>query len=361
MFLRVLFIFPALILLFAGCKNDLEINAPYKEMPSIYAVLCPQEAIQVIRINKVFLGEGDANLMAKISDSVNYAPGEIEVSLTRFLNDVQVDAAPGEKRVVFRDSSVTTAEGAFNTNQRIYVTSKKLFTSGEYRLRVENLRTKNVFTAKATSIDSIKPGYRPLTDSPSYPYSPYTSPDEYIQYDNKNGTVRFSPNEAKLYQLRIRTHYIDSTLNKQSFHYLDYDFSTREERTKTFSGAGIYIVYDFRTVDYWNAMGIALRNNNPPEQVFGRRAYMVEYIVYGSTQDYVDYLQYSAPSFGLTQNSVIYSNFDNKAAIGIFTFRSRFSVKKQPSSGMVNEFARNINTCEFRFYDSKLVVGNCPQ
>ena len=65
-----------------SCKNDLELNAPYREYPSIYAVLNPQDRIQVIRINKVFLGEGDANVMAKVADSVNYQPGELSVTLT---------------------------------------------------------------------------------------------------------------------------------------------------------------------------------------------------------------------------------------------------------------------------------------
>ncbi len=108
---------------FNSCKNDLKVNAPYKEIPSVYAVLNPQEKVQIIRVNKVFLGEGDANKMAQISDSINYPAGEITVTLNRFLNGVQVDANPILKKrtIVFRDSMILASEGAFNRNQRVYV------------------------------------------------------------------------------------------------------------------------------------------------------------------------------------------------------------------------------------------------
>src|ERR1700761_3566888 len=110
-------------LVFFSCKNDIQLNAPYKEYPSIYAVLNAYETVQMIRINKVFLGVGDANQMAKVADSVNYQPGELTVTLTRTLNDYTVAAgysrdASGhftisENTVTFRDSVVQTVPGAF--------------------------------------------------------------------------------------------------------------------------------------------------------------------------------------------------------------------------------------------------------
>src|SRR5436190_4337103 len=117
---KLLLVFYLITIAFAGCKNDLEINAPYKEMPSVYALISPNEKTHVIRINKVFLGEGDANVMAKVADSINYPQGELEVSLSRFINDVQVNASPNKRIVYFTDENTVTAEeGAFNTSQRV--------------------------------------------------------------------------------------------------------------------------------------------------------------------------------------------------------------------------------------------------
>ena len=80
------------ILLFNSCKNDLKIIAPYKEIPQVHAILTPQDPMQMIRINKIFLGEGDANLMAQVPDSINYKTGELTVMLDRFVNVSKVAA-----------------------------------------------------------------------------------------------------------------------------------------------------------------------------------------------------------------------------------------------------------------------------
>ena len=128
-------------LVFTSCKNTLNINAPYKEVPTIYAVLNPQETLQMIRVNKIFLGEGDANAMAQVADSINYQAGDLLITLERFVNGVQVSATPtGNKQVItFRDSVIQTAPGAFNSTQRVYVTSDRLFVTGQYVLKVKNI------------------------------------------------------------------------------------------------------------------------------------------------------------------------------------------------------------------------------
>ncbi len=346
-----------LLLVLTGCKNELQLNAPYKELPSIYAVLNPQEKTQVIRINKVFLGEGDAGVMAKVADSVNYPAGELTVSLTRFVNGVQADVSPqtpGDRTIVFNekvDSNIR--EGAFSRVQRLWVSDRKLFTNGQYRLEVKNNRTGNVFTARAEAIDSIRGNFfRPLTLDFVYPYPPGTMPDEYIDYSTNNGSVIFTPNSAKLYQVMIRTHFFDSSAAGKRFDYVDYEFGTREEKTKTIQGNISLINVSFRNNDYWVAVGLALAKKNLTPNIYGRKVFMIEYFVYATTQEYIDFMQFSAPSFALTQNSPLYSNFDERAALGIFTFRSRYSVKKQPASTMVNEFSRNANTCEYRFFNS---------
>jgi hypothetical protein len=356
-----------LALAFGSCKNDLNVNAPYKELPTVYALLTPQDEMQMIRINKVFLGEGDAFAMAKISDSINYPAGELEVTLTRFINDAQVDATPegtDRQKIVFYDSVIhNVADGAFAQEQRLYITHKKLFTSGQYRLSIRNRNTGNVFTARAEAIDSLQDRHTlfpPLTEFPHYLYDPQTSLNEYVDYSSPSNPstpkyeyVRFAPDGvAKIYQVKIRTHWFDSTATMKTDNYVDYDFGTRNEKTKVKKFGMDIIETQFRTVDYWNAIGLAMSKKNLTDNIFGRRAYMIEYFVYSSTPEYLDFLEYNAPSFAISQNSRIYSNFDNEAAIGIFTFRARYSVKKQPASTMVNEFSYNANTCQYRFVDS---------
>lgn len=54
--------------LLASCSNDLEVNAPPKDVYIIYGILNPQQAVQTIRIARAFQTEGNALEYAKAND-----------------------------------------------------------------------------------------------------------------------------------------------------------------------------------------------------------------------------------------------------------------------------------------------------
>jgi hypothetical protein len=366
----------AVIFLFSlfcsSCKNDVDLNAPYKEIPSIYAVLNPQEKLQIIRINKVFLGSGDANVMAKVADSSNYPAGELTVTLKRYNQwGTELDASPGKKTISFRDSVIKTEDGAFSTTQRVYVSNDDLHDAngsiyGDYVLTVKNNRTGNVFTAKASALDSVRgeTGIRPMT-KPYYPYSPTEKNEEYIDYSTLDPKypfeVKFFSNEAKIYQLVIRLHFFDLELNGDTTkRYVDYtggNLFLKDRRT--LSGLQPMFVVAFTGRDIFSAAGVGLSKLKLSNNIQGRKMYKIEYLVYSSTQDYIDYLQFAAPSFNISQQKPLYSNFDNQAALGIFTFRTRCSVQKAMHTFFINAFSDNPNTCEYKFYTSDFQLRGC--
>lgn len=346
----------------------MKLNAPYKEIPSIYAVLCPQEKWQIIRINKVFLGEGDANQMAQVADSVNYPEGELRVTLTH---------SSGET-ITFRDSVLQTVSGAFSRTQRVYVSSEPVKVAGEYTLTVKNNRTENVFTARSWALDSVKPiNVQPFSIQYSYEnvMANVENPNNYyVDYNgstpatNGENNKRYPTNNSKIYQFSIRAHYYDSLIGKTTkldTLFLDYNFVNQyitdaayEPPLRTL----LTLPVSFTSKEFFAAMGIALKNKYPNGDggvyfnFFGRKFYKIQYFIYSSTQDYWDYLQYASPSLSISQNKPLYSNFDNQTALGIFTFRARFSVVKAVTPSFKNEFANNANTRLYRFMraDNKL-------
>jgi hypothetical protein len=93
-------------LLIQSCKTDLELNAPYKDITVVYALLNSKDSLQFIKINKAFLGEGDALVFAQIPDSNEYRSEDIEYARvhrveggvrteTWDLTPIQVDRDPG--------------------------------------------------------------------------------------------------------------------------------------------------------------------------------------------------------------------------------------------------------------------------
>jgi hypothetical protein len=384
--MKKILIFFLVYTFFSSCKNELKLNAPYKEIPSIYAVLCPQEKLHIIRVNKVFLGEGDANVMAKVADSVNYPAGELTITLDRFVNGKQVNANQilGQKTIFFRDSIIQTQNGAFSTTQRVYVANADLHealpyiepnkiknpfsvntngawkVSGDYVLTVKNNKTGNVFTAKSTIVDSVRPNqlFAPFI---GYYYPPEEGAavdgNNYIAYQEleKQYTISYPINESKIYQVSLKMHFYDDkgVQGKGPYQSIEYPFNNQfSDNEKTTVGIFTLMRVNFKGKDLFGSFGNALSRMNLGTNILGRKMYKIEYNIYSSTQDYADYLEFSKPSFGITQNQVLYSNFQNQSAIGIFTFRSRCRVFKAMDKEFVSEFQRNSNTCKYQFFNA---------
>lgn len=72
---KLLFLFAAIS--FFSCSTELEVNAPYKDITVVYGLLNQRDTIQYIKINKAFLGEGDAYQYALIQDSNEYRDEDI--------------------------------------------------------------------------------------------------------------------------------------------------------------------------------------------------------------------------------------------------------------------------------------------
>lgn len=346
-----------------SCKNDLKLNAPYKEIPSIYAVLNPQDPIQIVRVNKVFLGEGDANQMAKVADSINYQPGDLTVTLNHSSNPTSV--------LFFRDSVIIASEGVFSTTQRVYVCSDKLAVNGTYTLTVKNNKTGNVFTAHATSFDSITPYYGGMV-GPYYPYKPDELQSKYVDYSEQNKPYDISvqydkdkDKEKQLFQFIIRMHFYDNVdAGNGSSNYVDYNFGNIDILTtplKASSGSlgTKMIVSSFKGSDLFAALGTALAKKGIGD-AFAKKMYKIQYFLFSTTKEYSDYIKFSSPSLSITQNNSMYSNFDNSAALGIFTFRLRTSVCKSISNTFITEFQRNAATCSYIFLNADESRRGCP-
>lgn len=366
------------VFLFA-CKNDLNINAPYKEVPTVYAVLNPQDVIQMIRINKVFLGEGDANQMAQVADSINYPAGELSISLERYVNGVLGWSTPSNPNhtITFRDSVIQASPGAFNTTQRVYVTSDRLYTNGQYVLKIKNIKSGNEFVAKANAIDSIKTGstlgsgfapfclpYYPVTPGSVSPLDPPAFNAAYIDYSNQNTTYspKFFPNEGAIYTMSMRFYFYEypGGVGMDSVsRYVDYSFGNQYIKDlRTIQNFKVF-AFDFRGQDLFNALGFGLSKMNLNTTI-PRKMYKMQAFAYTSTQEYVDYLQFTSPSLTIAQDKPIYSNFENRAAMGIFTFRTRHSVYKEMASPFISQFSFNKFTCKYNFLTAAYFPQGCP-
>jgi hypothetical protein len=84
-----------LVSILAGCSTDVDINAPYKNITVVYGLLNMRDPIHMVKVNKAFLGEGDAYDFALIPDSNEWGPGAISnAKVYRILNNATIDSFP---------------------------------------------------------------------------------------------------------------------------------------------------------------------------------------------------------------------------------------------------------------------------
>jgi hypothetical protein len=71
-------------LFFTSCETDIDVNAEYKDITVVYGLINPQDSVHYIKINKAFLGTGNALDMAADADNFTYAPNEITVTVEEY-------------------------------------------------------------------------------------------------------------------------------------------------------------------------------------------------------------------------------------------------------------------------------------
>lgn len=368
----------AISLVFTSCKNDLEILAPGKESVSVYGILNPNEPIQNIRINKVYLTDGDALVAGQDAEQINYGAGELLVTLKRFATEtsetpIATTVGNGAKReIVLTETVVATQGGVFNNNQRIWQTTDKLFNNGYYKLTIKNVNTGAEFTSKTIVVDSVKTAGNPqpmpilyLPNNPTaypmhgnYPANPISlDRPKYINYDvlTVEQQIKFrSVANAKLYRVIMRFHYIDSLIGGGAINnFVDYNFNTIKSRTLNGNeffekGTGEYI--GFLANDFYTNVASEIAKKSNSSNLKNRRSHYMEYIVYAGSENLSDFLQVNAPSTTIAQDKPFFTNITG--GIGVFGAISKTVVTKDLWNDFIDKIACHPSTQPLLFCNS---------
>jgi hypothetical protein len=80
------------LLVLQSCKNDFDVIDDYKSTTVVYSLLNFKDSSQYVRVQKSFLGEGNAYLMAQVADSIYQDTNNLVVTLQKYLNGQPVDS-----------------------------------------------------------------------------------------------------------------------------------------------------------------------------------------------------------------------------------------------------------------------------
>ncbi len=296
--------------LFSGCSTDVATLASYKQIPVVYGLLNVSDTVQWIRINKAYLGEGNALVMAQQPDSINYAD----------VLDVTIEEYNGHNLLrtlnLQRDSGVLKDAGQFaNVPNILYRTNfgEKIFSKNSYRLKIMNRQTDSIATSETTVVDSIS------IFSPSNAAAiNFAGPFPY--------TVRWnSVPEGFLYELIIRFHYTDinTSTGDSTEKFIDWKHPTISNST----GGSSEFTIDIDGQNFY----IYAASQLEPIAGIKRSAGKLDFNFTVAGKEYRNYVEVNQPPTGINQSIPLYTNI--QGGIGIFSSRLTQSVKNRSLTG----------------------------
>ena len=133
---KIFLIFSIFLLVFPSCETDFDVHATWEEITIVYGLLDQSQERQYIKINKAYLGAGDALQMATIADSVNFLPENMEVKLHKIQSNDTLSS------ITLYDTIIEKDDGLFATDNNIIYTTleqdSEFFQSGTYALTIKN-------------------------------------------------------------------------------------------------------------------------------------------------------------------------------------------------------------------------------
>lgn len=133
-YISVLSLLLIISLTIQSCEDEVDLLAPYQATPVIYAVLDYSADTQFVRVNKTYLGAGDANQYAQIKDSVEYDPSEVDVWLfKKELESAQFGIFEVLDSIQLQYIELPSRDPGlfYDENVGFYYTSEDLFTEDE--------------------------------------------------------------------------------------------------------------------------------------------------------------------------------------------------------------------------------------
>ena len=284
-----------------SCETDFDVNANWKDVTIVYGLIDPNNEDQLIKINKAYLGQGDAIQMASISDSTNYDPSNLIVKIHRVREQV-FNTYDTLSTVVLTDTVLDKDDGLFSTDDNIIYTFKKpssfYNTNSIYVLEILNLSSGQKVTSETEIINSFS--FESL--NPSFEWGLYNGElADSLRFRTKNIEWQNSINGV-IYQLDILINYLESGIvNSLSWSQPIVEYSSGNMSLK------------IKGDQFFQFLENNLDNNTTKQFL------NLDLVMTIGAQDLKTYIDVNQPFSGIVQERPVFSNIDN--GVGLFSSR----------------------------------------
>ncbi|MBI4649005.1 MAG: DUF4249 family protein [Bacteroidia bacterium] len=316
--------FVLFIIILYSCRTDFNINAEWEDITVVYGLLDQDDTAHYIKINKTFLGDEDAYIMAQESDSLYY--DSLYVTLEEWKNNSLSNTFILSKTV----NEISKDPGIFSNERNIlYKTTASLDALAEYKLLIYIPHFDKEVTASTELISGL---IIKGTWQDEHKEVNLVSEQEIIEL--------VSAKNAKIYDLTLRFHYYE-TYNELTFteDSIDYFCSSILSGTALGSEKLELILNGQLFLQY---LASRLKNDPLIRRVARSTKYYtglppndmgpVDIIISMGGEDLFTYIEVNMPSNGIIQEKPAYSNISN-GGIGIFSCRHSKIIRDKEFTG----------------------------
>ncbi|NVN95592.1 MAG: DUF4249 family protein [Bacteroidetes bacterium] len=299
-------------LFISACETDFNPNAEYKDITVVYGLLNQKDTFTYLKINKAFLGNESAYIMAQNEDFSSYGT-DLNVIMEEILN------GKVEKTYYFDTTTIYNKEpGIFYAPKQVLYKCKtynpefpihdSLKEDREYKLTIRNTKTSKIISAQTmlvNSFDITNPNGATTIDFPSTSIG-----KKKIEWMSAKG--------GKRYSITLRINYFESKNGiVDEPKYIEIPLSTQ---TRTTYEGGSEMILEFPGLTFYETLKNSLSwstISNPISRKMGK----IDFVVSVAGDDLSTYIEVNEASNSIVQVRPEYSNINN----GIGVFSARFS------------------------------------
>lgn len=327
------------ITILAGCTTKFSVNGEYDETPIVHMLLDPNDEFHFLKLNKTFLGDGNANDFAMVSDSLYFDQVEARI----FELDDNDDTT---ETWLLKDTIIENKEpGTFHYPEQklYYFQADDLNEDFTYHLHIDIENGKHIVFGETKLVRDINITFPNVNQQLNFAES------DVPQNGYNTQSISFSTGTGgAIYKLQIR------------FDYREFKPSGNENKSVLWDVGTLRIADITTSTPSIGASGeafyelIANRIKEDPD-VTKRTIRGFELLVTAGSEDLNTYMLTNEPTSSLAQNKPTFSNVEG--ALGIFSARTTAEQYKPfQNPGSPNIRALNVNStrelCEGQYTGS---------
>jgi hypothetical protein len=299
-----------LLMVFISCTTDFDVTADYKDITVVYGILSQNDTVHYIRINKAFLGEGNALEYAQNPDSSSYG-GNIDATLEEVTETGTSNLMTLDTITLYDKDSGTF----YYPDQLVYTVNAILNPKSTYNLNIRNRRNGNEVSSSTKLVQNFsitKPG----SGTKSLNFKKATTSSQKFEW--------VSAVNGRLYQPVIIFYFKETSAPGDTIiRSVEWPLSSKKS---TSLDGGDNMQVEYLNADFYNICNskIPYSDASEEEAVLGRKADHIELIFTVVGDDLSTYLDVSEPSTGVLMEKPEYSNITN--GIGVFSARYKKTI-----------------------------------